>query len=157
VLNAVQVNLGQIRASAVLVIPYFPADFLLGLALKRLFNCPLCVFIMDDQNIFCPAVEDQLVQQLLDSADLCFGISRPLCDAYEKKFHKEFWFFPPVIESKLIQRELPDALFAQGVSEPRGILIGNIWCQRWLDQLRLLCRQSSLKVHWYGNPNRNCI
>lgn len=157
VLNAVQVNLGQIRASAVLVIPYFPADFLLGLALKRLFNCPLCVFIMDDQNIFCPAVEDQLVQQLLDSADLCFGISRPLCDAYEKKFHKEFWFFPPVIESKLIQRELPDALFAQGVSEPRGILIGNIWCQRWLDQLRLLCRQSSLKVDWYGNPNRNWI
>jgi len=157
VLKALQANLGQIRVSAVLVIPYFPSDFLLGLALKRLYNCPLCVFIMDDQNIFCPTVEDQLVQQLLDSADLCFGISRPLCDAYEEKYHRKIWFFPPVVESNLIQREIPDAFFGQEVFEPRGVLIGNIWSQRWLDQLRPLCRQSNVKVDWYGNPNRNWI
>lgn len=157
VLNAIQANLGHVRASAILLIPYFPADFLLGLALKRLYNCPLCVFIMDDQNIFCPAVEDHLVQQLLDAADLCFGISRPLCDAYEQKYNKKIWFFPPVIESKLIQHELPDAITGQDITEPRGVLIGNIWCQRWLDQLRPLCRQSNVKIDWYGNPNRNWI
>lgn len=157
VLNAVQVNLAQIRPSAVLLIPYFPADFLLGLALKRLYNSLLCVFIMDDQNIFSHHVDDMLVQQLLDSADLCFGISRPLCDAYQNKFYKKFWFFPPVIESKLIQSELPQSFLDRQVFEHSGVLIGNIWCQRWLDQLRPLCRQSNVKIDWYGNPNRNWI
>jgi hypothetical protein len=157
VLSAVQSNLGQIRPSAVLLIPYFQADFLLGLAIKRLYNSPLCVFIMDDQNIFSHHVDDTLVQQLLDSADLCFGISRPLCDAYQNKFHKKFWFFPPVIESKLIQCDLPQAFLDMEGFEPRGVLIGNIWCQRWLDQLRPLCRESQVKLDWYGNPNRSWI
>lgn len=157
VLNAVNINLGQIRASAILLVPYFPADFLLGLALKRLYGCPLCVFIMDDQNIYSNSVEDQLVRQLLDSADLCFGISRPLCDDYERKYNKRFWFFPPVVESRLIQRTSPDPLFAQRKSVSKGVLIGNIWSQRWLDQLRILCRESNVKIDWYGNPNRNWI
>jgi FkbM family methyltransferase len=156
-LSELQVNLGQIRPSAVLLIPYFPADFLLGLALKRLYNCPLCVFVMDDQNIYSHLVEDDLVQQLLDVSDLCFGISRPLCDAYQLKFHKKFWFFPPVIENKLIQQELPQPSSKQPVADSRGVLIGNIWSQRWLDQLRPLCRQSETKVDWYGNPNRDWI
>ena len=156
-LSELQVNLGQIRPSAVLLIPYFPADFLLGLALKRLYNCPLCVFVMDDQNIYSHLVEDDLVQQLLDVSDLCFGISRPLCDAYQHKFHKKFWFFPPVIENKLIQQELPQPSSKQPVADSRGVLIGNIWSQRWLDQLRPLCRQSETKVDWYGNPNRDWI
>jgi FkbM family methyltransferase len=157
VLGAVQTNLGQINATAVLLVPYYPSDFLLGLALKRLYNCPLCVFIMDDQNIYANSVEDHLVQQLLDVSDLCFGISRPLCDAYQQKFHKKFWFLPPVIESRLIQQELPQPAAMQHVHEPRGILIGNIWSQRWLDQLRPLCRNSDTKIDWYGNPNRNWI
>jgi FkbM family methyltransferase len=157
VLSAVQSNLGQIRATGILLIPYYPADFLLGLALKRLYNCPLCVFVMDDQNIYAHSVEDYLVQQLLDVADLCFGISRPLCDAYQQKFHKKFWFFPPVIENKLIQQALPETPAIQQVPEPRGVLIGNIWSQRWLDQLCSLCRQTEVNVDWYGNPNRNWI
>ncbi|MFM7559407.1 hypothetical protein [Cylindrospermopsis raciborskii] len=157
VLSAVQCNLGQIRPSAVLLIPYFPVDFLLGLAMRRLYDAPLCVFFMDDQNIYSHHVDDTLVQQVLDSADLCFGISRPLCDAYQNKFHKKFWFFPPVVESKLIQQELPHALLDSKVFEPRGILIGNIWAQRWLDQLRGLCRESDVKIDWYGKPNRNWI
>jgi len=157
VLSTLQANLGQIRPSAILLIPYFPADFLLGLALKRLYNCPLCVFVMDDQNIYSHSVEDWLVQKLLDVSDLCFGISRPLCDAYQHKYHKKFWFFPPVIENQLIQHELPQSPYTQPVAEPRGVLIGNIWSQRWLDQLRPLCRGSETKVEWYGNPNRDWI
>ena len=156
-LSAVQANIGPKRASAVLLIPYYPSDFLLGLALKRLYNCPLCVFIMDDQNIFSHAVEDYLVQQVLDAADLCFGISRPLCDAYQQKFKKKFWFFPPVVENKIIQHALPHTIFKQQIFEHQGILIGNIWSQRWLDQLRPLCRQSQIKVDWYGNPKRDWI
>ena len=157
VLSAVNVNLGQIRASAILLVPYFPADFLLGLALKRLYGCPLCVFIMDDQNIYSNSVEDHLVSKLLDSADLCFGISRPLCDAYEKKYNKTFWFFPPVVESRLIQTALTDVPFYQKITGSKGVVIGNIWAQPWLDQLRRLCGESHVKIDWYGNPNRNWI
>ena len=156
-LAALQANLGNINPSAVLVVPYFPADFQLALALKRLYGCPLCVFIMDDQNIYSHSVEDSLVQQLLDSADLCFGISRPLCAAYQHKFTKKFWFFPPLVDNRLLQCQLPDANLSQQLFEPRGILIGNIWSQRWLDQLRPLCHQSQTKLDWYGNPNRSWI
>jgi len=156
-LAALQANLGNINPSAVLVVPYFPADFQLALALKRLYGCPLCVFIMDDQNIYSHSVEDSLVQQLLDSADLCFGISRPLCVAYQHKFNKKFWFFPPLVDNRLLQCQLPDGDLSQQLFEPRGILIGNIWSQRWLDQLRPLCHQSQTRLDWYGNPNRSWI
>ena len=157
VLGELQAKLGHINAESILIIPYYPSDFILGLALKRLFNCPLCVFVMDDQNIYVDAVDDALVQQLLDEADLCFGISRPLCEAYQDKFKQPFWFFPPVIETALIQQEYPQVSSDQPVREPRGVLIGNIWSQRWLDQLRPLCRDSGVQVDWYGNPNRNWI
>jgi len=157
VLSKVRVDLSGIHPSAILIVPYFPADFLMGIALKRLYDCPLCVFIMDDQNIYSHAVDDELVDQLLDVADLCFGISRPLCEAYEHKFNRKFWFFPPVIENRLIQQELSSVVASRLSFEARGILIGNIWCQRWLDQLRPLCRESGVKIEWYGNPNRNWI
>ena len=157
VMGALQSNLGHINVDAVLLIPYYPADFLIGLALKRLFSCPLCVFIMDDQNIYSDSVDDSLVQQLLDVADLAFGISRPLCEAYQDKYHKQFWFFPPVIENSLIQYHNPQLTSEQHMLEPRGILIGNIWSQRWLDNLRPICRHSEIMVDWYGNPNRNWI
>lgn len=155
VLEKIRSRFVDISPQAALVIPYFPSDFLIGLALKKLYDCPLCVFIMDDQNIFVNHVEDHLVSDLLAHADLCLGISRPLCDAYEQKFNKKFWFVPPVVEDHLIQKQLPDNENSE-ISK-QGILIGNIWSQKWLDQLRELTKQTGVKINWYGNPNRNWI
>ncbi|AIE73337.1 MULTISPECIES: hypothetical protein [unclassified Synechocystis] len=139
-----------------LSVPYFPEDYQISIALKRMYNCPLCVFIMDDQNIYSAGVSDALVDELLYRADLCLGISRPLCDAYEAKFKRKFWFVPPVVQGHLIATEpyLPERRSPEG---PQGVMIGNVWSQQWLEQLRSLCRATGVKIHWYGNPNRDWL
>ncbi|MEY2984179.1 MAG: hypothetical protein RLZZ568_796 [Cyanobacteriota bacterium] len=154
--KTVQHQLGQIVPRRLLVVPYFAEDYRIAIALKRLYNCPMCVFIMDDQNIYSPNVPDGLVGELLDRADLCLGISRPLCEAYEAKFGQKFWFMPPLVEGHLLHTNFPPDGDRQG-EERRGILIGNIWSQRWLDQLRTLCRATGITIDWYGNPNRHWL
>ncbi|MBD2653560.1 FkbM family methyltransferase [Synechocystis sp. FACHB-383] len=139
-----------------LSVPYFPEDYQISIALKRLYNCPLCVFIMDDQNIYSPQVPDSLVEELLYRADICLGISRPLCDAYEAKFKRKFWFVPPVVQGHLLQTEPPQS-WDRSPSERQGVMIGNVWSQQWLDQLRSLCRATGVKIDWYGNPNRDWL
>ena len=154
--NKVQDSLNGTLPHRLISIPYFPADFLISLAIKKFYDCPLCVFLMDDQNIFSKNVPDYIVQSLLDKADLCLGISRPLCNAYEEKFKKKFWFVPPVIENHLIQNKL-ELISSNRLPQRQGVLIGNIWSQNWLDQLRLLCKTAKVKIDWYGNPNRKWI
>jgi len=154
--NKVQDSLNGTLSHRLVSIPYFPGDFLISLAIKKLYDCPLCVFIMDDQNVFSKNVPDYIVQSLLDKADLCLGISRPLCNAYEEKFKRKFWFVPPVVESYLIQDKL-ELISNRKLQQKQGILIGNLWSQKWLDQLRSLCKVSNVKIDWYGNPNRQWI
>jgi FkbM family methyltransferase len=154
--SKIQEQLQGISPNRLFSVPYFPEDYLISLAIKKLYDCPLCVFIMDDQNIFSNNVPDPLVKDLLENADLCLGISRPLCNAYEEKFKKKFWFVPPVVENHLIQDKLR-LIPNQKLLQRQGILIGNIWSQKWLDQLRLLCRPANVKIDWYGNPNRDWI
>ncbi len=140
----------------ILSVPYFPEDYQISIALKRLYNCPLCVFIMDDQNIYASNVSNDLVEELLFRADLCLGISRPLCDAYEEKFNRKFWLVPPVVQGHLLQTELPQS-WDRSPDERRGVMIGNVWSQQWLDQLRSLCRTTGVKIDWYGKPNRDWL
>lgn len=75
----------HLKPKRVLVIPYFVEDFYVATAIKSLFQVPVCTYLMDDQNVYVNAVEDEAVQKLLDSSDLILGISLPLCQAYEKK------------------------------------------------------------------------
>lgn len=154
--NVIQEQLNFFSPNRIVSIPYFPEDYLISLVIKKLYDCPLCVFIMDDQNIFSKNVSDSLVEKLIDKADLCLGISQPLCKAYQEKFKKKFWFVPPVIENHLIQDKL-ELISSNKLLQKQGILIGNIWSQNWLDQLRLLCKAAQVKIDWYGNPNRNWI
>lgn len=148
--------LNHSQPNRLLSVPYFPEDYLLTLVIKKLYDCPLCLFIMDDQNIVHPQVSDLLVQQVIDYADLCLGISHPLCHAYEEKFNKQFWFVPPVVENHLISQQII-TLSPQEVKTIKGVLIGNIWSQKWLDKLRFLCREASISLDWYGNPNRSWL
>jgi len=141
-----------LKPKRVLVIPYFVEDFYVATAIKSLFQVPVCTYLMDDQNVYVNAVEDEAVQKLLDSSDLILGISLPLCQAYEKKYRQKIWFIPPLVESYLFPPEIvmPNLM-------GRGILIGNIWSQNWLEKLRQLCRESQIKIDWYGNPNRQWL
>ena len=81
----------------VLVIPYFTEDFYVGAAIKSLFQVPVCTYLMDDQNVYVNAVEDEAVQKLLNSSDLILGISLPLCQAYSKKYERKIWFVQPLV------------------------------------------------------------
>ncbi len=141
-----------LKPKRVLVIPYFVEDFYVATAIKSLFQVPVCTYLMDDQNVYVDGVDDEAVQKLLDSSDLILGISKPLCQAYSKKYERKIWFVPPLVESYLMPPEItaPDSM-------ARGILIGNIWSQTWLENLRQLCRESQIKLDWYGNPNRQWL
>jgi hypothetical protein len=41
--------------------------------------------------------------------------------------------------------------------QARGILIGNIWSQDWLEKLRKVCRESKIQINWFANPNRRWL
>ena len=151
-----QQEFGNIRPRRVLSIPYLINDFMVTKALKHLFKCPICTYIMDDQNIYIDNVPDQLVKEILSLSDLRLGISRPLCEAYESKYGYKLWFVPPLVDNKSIQKTIRPP--SQSLLENRhGILIGNIWSQKWLDNLRLVVKNSNSKLDWYGNPNRKWI
>jgi hypothetical protein len=149
ILLQIQSLFRDLQPRRVLLIPYYVEDFYIGLILKSLFQIPVCTYLMDDQNIYADNVEDKIVGSLIDISDLCLGISKPLCQAYQKKYGKEILFVPPMVEGHLIATRLnvPNLM-------NRGILIGNIWSQDWLEKLRQVCRESQVEVDWYGNPNR---
>ena len=156
VITHVQRSLGRSVPKRILSVPYYTDDVLSSIAIKKLFGVQLCTYIMDDQNIGVQNIPDDCMQELLQESDICFGISRELCDAYEKKFRVKFWFLPPVVQGRFIQQivALPKA---DQLLDRKGILIGNIWSQQWLDRLRTLTKESNIKIDWYGNPNREWL
>ena len=121
--------------------PYYPDDVLSSIAIKDLFNVPLCTYIMDDQNVSSNSIPDELLKELLEKSDLRFAISPELCDAYEKKFKVKFWFVPPVVEKEFVRCQSEVSAENQHHGAKRGIMIGNIWSQRWLDRLRNHCKR----------------
>ena len=133
----------------ILCIPYYRDDISSCLAIKNLFNVPLCTYLMDDQNITVNNIPDDDLSELLRSSELCLGISREMCQAYEAKYQVKFWFVPPVVESSLIGDEaaLPDHRYLES---DRGILVGNIWSQRWLERLQLVIKESGASLDWFG-------
>jgi hypothetical protein len=156
ILLRLQQELGTLRPNRILAIPYFPEDFLITIAAQELFNIPLCTYIMDDQNICCSEVSDDLVQRILNRSKICLGISPQLCNAYSQKYNVPFWFVPPVVDKKIISQKInlpsEEFLFSQ-----RGILIGNIWGQAWLDNLRKMTKNLGINIDWYGKPNRDWV
>lgn len=144
------------RPKRILSVPYFLDDFLSSIALKELFDVPMCTYIMDDQNIYDHSIPDDVIKLFLEKSDLRLGIGTELCEAYENKYGLKFWTVPPVVEEKFIQKAIQSP--SQNLqSERHGILIGNIWRQSWLDNLRCLIKASSSKIDWYGKPNRDWL
>ena len=134
----------------VVCIPFFADDLITAICLKELFNVPLCVYVMDDNNIGAHGVADSLFAEALSKARLRLGISPEIRDAYAAKYGLSFHVLPPLVEREHVLAEpfLPEA----AITERRpGALIGNIWSQQWLERLRHTLRGSGVKLHWYGN------
>jgi hypothetical protein len=131
-------------------IPFFPDDLITAICLKELFGAPLCIYVMDDNNIGAHGIQDELFAEALGKASLRLGISPEIRDAYARKFQFPFYVLPPLVERDHVLNTpiLPEA----AITEKRpAALIGNVWSQRWLDRLRETLRGSGVKLHWYGN------
>jgi FkbM family methyltransferase len=137
-------------ARRIVCVPYYPEDLLVALAAKELFNVPLCIYLMDDHNIHGRAIPDALMKEALKKSDLRLAISTEMQHAYQDKYRLKFWLLPPVVSDELVLSEA--ALPADdGGGTATGVLVGNIWGQRWLTLLRETIRDSGTKLQWYSN------
>jgi FkbM family methyltransferase len=156
--SAVSSRLAEVLAEKIprriLSVPYFPDDVFSTIALKKSFGVPLCTYVMDDQNVHIAEIPDAAMRELLALSDLRLGISRDLCEAYEKKYGFKFWVLPPVVRPDLV---LDRAECPPDLGSGRGVLVGNIWSQRWLERLRVVTRESGTRIDWFANPKRDWL
>jgi len=140
----------------ILCVPFLPDELITALVIKEAFNVPLCVFVMDDNNIHAHGIPDELMREALQKASLRLAISPELRDAYERKYQLKFWVVPPVVDAQAVQTrpQVPHGPLAQART---AVLIGSIWSRAWLDLLRQTIRQSGLKVDWYGNAKASWL
>ncbi len=134
----------------VVCVPYRSEDLLIAIAVKDIFNVPLCAYIMDDQNIYASSIPDTLMAEFLGKASLRLAISPEMRCAYERKYNLKFFWLPPVVPNQFIQT-VAQAPALHYTRTQTGILIGNIWGQSWLKLLQHTIRGSGLRVDWYGH------
>lgn len=149
VASTIQLYMNGAKVRRALCIPYLPGEAIVSLAVKELYRIPLCTYVMDDKNVAAEGISDALMTELLTKSDLRLVIGPEMRDAYEKKYGMKFWVVPPLVSDEVIRTTLAPSP-ADG--EPkRGVLLGNIWGQRWLDLLRKTFRGTGQKVDWYCN------
>ena len=140
---------GEHTVRRILCVPYGPDDVLNALAIKQIFGVPLCTYIMDDQNIYAKGIPDELMHELLCDSELRLAISPEMCLEYGAKFGRKLWYMPPLAPAALVANRLvPPPPFAQS---RQGIIIGNIWGERWVDLLRSTVRDSGVTLTWHSS------
>ena len=134
----------------VLCVPYYPDDVRNALALSEVCGAPLGTYLMDDQNICADGIPDELMRELLAKSSLRLAISPELAICYELKYGCKLWLMPPVVTAGHILSEIrePEAVRSARTS---GVIVGNIWGQRWLDLLRETVRDSGVTLRWHSN------
>ncbi len=149
-----EAELEGVEVERVLCVPHFPDQAVSAIAASELTGAPLVTYVMDDRNLFTQAIPDQLMSQLVTRSSICFAISEQLRSGYGRKFGEEFWILPPINERRLFA---PPGFAGPGNDPPRGVLIGNLWSQRVLEDLRQLIRTTGRPLHWYGNAGKPYI
>jgi hypothetical protein len=147
---AVTRALTGIRPRRILCCPYFPADVWNGLVMKYVYGAPLCMYVMDDQSVTTDGIPADLMAEALRAADLRLAISQEMAHAYERKYGLKFWLVPPVVSPRFIPAAPPEpdpGLLRSGT----GVLVGNVWSERWLRLLRAAVRGAGIALHWYGD------
>lgn len=134
----------------VLCVPFLPDELLTAVALKELFDAPLCIYLMDDNNVHARGIPDELMREALGKATLRLAISPELRDAYEQKYNLKFFVLPPVVDERAVRTQLPIRP-GRSVEAGPGVLIGSVWSRKWLQRLRQTIKEAGLQIHWYGN------
>src|SRR5579862_43243 len=134
----------------VLCVPFLCDELVTAIVLRELFDAPMGIFLMDDNNIHARGIPDDLMREALNKASLRLAISPELRDAYEQKYGLKFWVVPPVVNEQAVQTtpRLPSGTAAESKT---GVLIGSLWSRPWLQSFRKTVKQAGLEVHWYGN------
>ncbi len=136
----------------VICIPYIADDLITSIAIKEIFDVPLCAYLMDDQNICCQRIPDQLMREFLEKCSLRLTTHPEMRDAYESKYGLKFWLLPAVVPGRLVQStaQLPTG---EEYATRTGALVGSIWSARWFHLLRAAVKDSGYPIHWFGNNN----
>jgi hypothetical protein len=129
----------------VLCVPFYPDDVRTALALAEGRGLPLATWLMDDQNLASPGIPDDLMAALLRRSRLRLAISPELRDGYVAKYGLPFGFAPPLVPRRLLR---PPGARADLPPGARGLVIGNIWGQRWYQELRRAVRGAGLSLDW---------
>jgi FkbM family methyltransferase len=137
-----------IEVGWILCVPLGPPEIAVALALRDAHSVPLCLYLMDDQNLEGHDIPDELMSEAIDKATVRFAISSDMRGAYEAKYGRRFWILPPTLPPGVIPgRPRP-------TGHDRGVVVGNIWGRGWLEALRETVREAGLEVDWYPNAPR---
>jgi len=134
----------------IVCVPFLPDELVTAIALKELFDAPLCTYVMDDNNIYSHGIADALMAEALRKSSLRLAISPEMREAYEKKYGLNFWVVPPVVNPAVVQTT-PQIPNSRRLESRTGVLVGSLWSQRWLDRLRETVQTSGLQIDWFGN------
>jgi len=148
VFSEVLETFGESTVQRILCVPFFPDDVRTAIAAKEIFGVPMCAYIMDDQNVYAGAINDELIAELLRKSALRLAISPEIRAAYQQKYGMPMWFMPPLAPAEWIPdrlQSLPDQ-----AEEHPVVMIGNVWSARWLEMLRKAVKSSGVRVHWYS-------
>lgn len=145
--------LKESTVSRILSVPYDGSDVENTLALQSLTGAPLVVWLMDHNLGEGPhQIPRPMMQQLLERAQLRLGISPEFCGLYEKEFGFPIHFAPPVVNAELGQRTLLH-LPPEAFQPATGVLLGNIWSQRWLTKLAETVAAAKIPLTAFGHKS----
>ena len=131
----------------VYIVPFSDKDFYLAIALKDIFECEVCIHIMDDNHLYGGVVTERVIHEALLKADIVFGISPQLIRAYNEKFSVKMNYFPPTIPGEWISMSRTHPLEAS----EKPVMIGNIWSADWMKSLMALLLDAGVSVDWFAN------
>lgn len=143
-------TLGENTIQRILCIPYRPDDLITSIILNELFNAPLGVYIMDDQNICDPGIPDDLMREFLHRCSFRLATHPELRDAYEAKYSLKFGILPAIAPEHLISSQIHDFTRQTSKSE-KGVLIGSLWSPQWFELLCNTVSGANAQLDWYGN------
>jgi hypothetical protein len=134
--------------STTICIPWHSQDIANGIALQELTGAKMCLWIMDHNlGTGDSQITKEEFAKVVEASSLCLAISEPMARLYTELFGRPFYFVPPVVDATFAQlTPLP----APVSGDRRGVMIGNIWSERWLDLLLDVLAGAHLPLTIYG-------
>lgn len=134
--------------STTICIPWHSQDIRNALALQELTGAKMCLWIMDHNlGTGDSQITNEEFAKVVEASSLCLAISEPMARLYTELFGRPFHFVPPVVDATFAQLT-PLPVPVSG--ECRGVMIGNIWSEKWLDLLLDVLTKAQLPLTIYG-------